>query len=189
LKNFRDYALQHAQRWYAFVNGDLGRLVDNGDLYLVTGTEKSASWSLAAVQDHSEDCRISMKLKAAQVGSAGTSWAWEGETAISFADSGPRRRPGEESWTDNQTVFLRGYKVAIRSSRFKNQPRRSRLLIPSHRTSSRKSGFFRFSQSRSGGLGSFFQNLRALDSSGALDGDESAEYFPGNPKVCHRTVL
>ncbi|KAJ7865775.1 hypothetical protein B0H13DRAFT_1636935, partial [Mycena leptocephala] len=47
LKNFRDYALQHAQRWYAVVNGDLGRLVDNDDLYLVTGTDKSASWSLA----------------------------------------------------------------------------------------------------------------------------------------------
>ncbi|KAJ7438712.1 hypothetical protein B0H11DRAFT_576374 [Mycena galericulata] len=42
LKKFRDYALKHAQRWYAFVNGELERMVENGDLYLVTGTDKEA---------------------------------------------------------------------------------------------------------------------------------------------------
>ncbi|KAJ7715884.1 hypothetical protein B0H16DRAFT_1251033, partial [Mycena metata] len=59
-KKFRDYALKHAQRWYAFVNGDLERMVNNGDLYLVTGTDKSSSWSVAAVENHSEDCKVSL---------------------------------------------------------------------------------------------------------------------------------
>ncbi|KAJ7735613.1 hypothetical protein DFH07DRAFT_753755, partial [Mycena maculata] len=48
LQNFRDYALKHTQSWYAFVNGDLGRMIANGDLYLVTGVTKSTSWSVAA---------------------------------------------------------------------------------------------------------------------------------------------
>ncbi|KAJ7255941.1 hypothetical protein C8J57DRAFT_1019608, partial [Mycena rebaudengoi] len=44
---FRDYALKHAPNWYEFVNGDLGRMVGSGDLYLVTGVTKSTSWSVA----------------------------------------------------------------------------------------------------------------------------------------------
>ncbi|KAJ7257833.1 hypothetical protein C8J57DRAFT_1002587, partial [Mycena rebaudengoi] len=52
-QKFREYALKHARAWYAFVNGDLERMVDNGDLYLVTGTDKSLSWSVAAVENHS----------------------------------------------------------------------------------------------------------------------------------------
>ncbi|KAJ7363012.1 hypothetical protein DFH08DRAFT_646410, partial [Mycena albidolilacea] len=59
-KKFRDYALKNAQRWYAFVSGDLERMVNNGDLYLVTGTDKSSSWSVAAVENHSEDCKVSL---------------------------------------------------------------------------------------------------------------------------------
>jgi hypothetical protein len=115
-KKFRDYTLKHARAWYAFVNGDLERMVDNGDLYLVTGTDKSLSWSVAAVENHSEDCKMSLKLKAAQVGSAGTSCFWEWETANSFVDSGPRPLPADTERTENQTVFLRGFKVAISTS-------------------------------------------------------------------------
>ncbi|KAJ7739927.1 hypothetical protein B0H16DRAFT_62338 [Mycena metata] len=113
-KVFRDYALKHAQNWYSFVNGDLGRMVGNGDLYLVTGVTKSTSWSVAAVENHSGEGKVSLRLKAAQVGNAGASRAWEWESASSSVDSGPRRNAGEELWRDNQTVFLRGFKVALR---------------------------------------------------------------------------
>ncbi|KAJ7126272.1 hypothetical protein C8R44DRAFT_558838, partial [Mycena epipterygia] len=51
-KKFREYALKHAQHWYAFVEGDLERTVDSG-LYLVTGTDKSSTWSVAAVESRS----------------------------------------------------------------------------------------------------------------------------------------
>ncbi|KAJ6568297.1 hypothetical protein DFH09DRAFT_821184, partial [Mycena vulgaris] len=115
LQRFRDYALKHAQSWYEFVNGQLGRMIGNGDLYLVTGVTNSTSWSIAAVENHSGDGKISLKLKAAQVGNAGASYAWEWESSSSAVNSGPRRRPGEESWQDNQTVFVRGFKVAVRS--------------------------------------------------------------------------
>jgi hypothetical protein len=119
----RDYALKHAQNWYAFVNGNLQRMIGNGDLYLVTGVTKSTSWSVAAIENHSGEGKISLKLKAAQIGNAGTSCAWEWESASSSVDSGPRRHPGEELWRDNQTVFLRGFKVALRSNPFRRAPK------------------------------------------------------------------
>ncbi|KAF8196276.1 hypothetical protein K438DRAFT_1934039 [Mycena galopus ATCC 62051] len=114
LKKFRDYAVKHAQHWYDFVNRDLERIVGNGDLYLVTGTDKSSSWGVAALENRCEDGRVSLKLKAAQTATAGASCTWEWETATSFARSGPRRPPEEASWGRNQTIFLRGYKVVVR---------------------------------------------------------------------------
>ncbi|KAJ7807908.1 hypothetical protein B0H14DRAFT_2525517 [Mycena olivaceomarginata] len=189
LKKFRDYALKHAQHWYAFVNGDLERMVESGDLYLVTGTDKSSSWSLAAIAAHSEDFKISLKLKAAQVGSAGTSCAWEWENASSFADSGPRRRPGEEEWTDNQTVFLRGFKVAIRSSPLKKSAKALSIVDSKPSDILSKSGFFPFSQLRRTSTGRFFRNSPTSGSGGASDDKESAdgsvEFFPGTRKAYH----
>ncbi|KAJ6577980.1 hypothetical protein B0H19DRAFT_906367, partial [Mycena capillaripes] len=57
---FRDYALKHADNWYAFVNRNLQRMVGNGDLYLVTGVTKSTSWSVAAVKNNSGEGQISL---------------------------------------------------------------------------------------------------------------------------------
>ncbi|KAJ7483199.1 hypothetical protein FB451DRAFT_101826 [Mycena latifolia] len=113
---FRDYALKHGQSWYAFVNGQLGRMIKNGDLYLITGVTKSTSWIVAAIDDQSGDGKVSLKLKAAEMGNAGVSRVWEWENASSSVNSGPRSRfRRERSWRDNQTVFLRGFKVALRS--------------------------------------------------------------------------
>ncbi|KAJ6572039.1 hypothetical protein B0H19DRAFT_1132321 [Mycena capillaripes] len=189
-KKFRDYALKHAHRWYAFINGDLERMVDSGDLYLVTGTDKSFSWSVAAVENHSEDYKILLKLKAAQIGSAGTSCIWEWETANSFADSGPRRLPGDDQWTENQTVFLRGFKVAIRSSPLKKSAKA--ISIVDSKPSdilSKAGGSPPFSQSPPSSTGSFFRSSTTYKSGGASDDEESiqnsAEYFPGDPKAYH----
>ncbi|KAJ7017427.1 WD40-repeat-containing domain protein [Mycena alexandri] len=110
---FRNLAIKHAQSWYAFVTG-LGTAVENGDLYLITGVDKSVSWGVAAAKSHTEDGRISLKLSAAQIGSAGGSNTWHWEANSAFADMGPRRPPGEAQSTQNQTVFLRGFKIIIR---------------------------------------------------------------------------
>ncbi|KAJ7818929.1 hypothetical protein B0H13DRAFT_1921978 [Mycena leptocephala] len=186
---FRDYALQHAQRWYAFVNGDLHRMVGNGDLYLVTGTDKSSSWSVAAVEHHSEDFNISLKLKATPIGSAGTSCVWEWETANSFADSGPRPLPEDGQRTENQTVFLRGFKVAISSSRLKKSAKAISIVDSKPSDILSKAGGSPFSQLRMTSTGSFFRNLATSGRGGASDDgetvDASAEYFPGNPQVYH----
>jgi hypothetical protein len=189
-KKFKDYALKHAQQWYVFVKEDLERIVDNGDLYLVTGTDKSSTWSVAAVENRSEDCKISLKLKAAVVGSAGTSWIWEWETANSSADSGPRPLSADGEKTENQTVFLRGFKVAIRSSPLKKSAKAISIVDSKPSDILSKPGGFPFSQSRSTSTGTFFRSSPTSGRGGASNDEESmdasAEYFPSNPKVRHR---
>ncbi|KAJ6537351.1 hypothetical protein DFH09DRAFT_1090937 [Mycena vulgaris] len=123
LQRFREQAFKHGESWYEFVNGVLGRTIGNGDLYLVTGFTKSTSWHVAVVNNDSGDRELSLKLKAAQIGNAGASCAWEWENVTSSANSGPRRLPGEESWKENQTVFLRGFKVALRSMPRRRSPK------------------------------------------------------------------
>ncbi|KAJ7700408.1 hypothetical protein B0H17DRAFT_1005535 [Mycena rosella] len=116
---FEAYALKHRQSWYSFAH-HLGLELDNGALYLVTGCDKSTSWNIATSQERSDSGMLAMKLAASECISAGVSYAWDwqrGSTA--FTESGPRRRPGEEVWNKNQTVFFRGYKVAIQAYAFR----------------------------------------------------------------------
>ncbi|KAJ7438714.1 hypothetical protein B0H11DRAFT_576429 [Mycena galericulata] len=134
-------------------------------------------------------CRVCQSTcgnsKAAQTGSAGASCAWEWETASSFADSGPRRRPGDEDWTDNQTVFLRGFKVAIRSSPLKKSAKALSIVDSKPSDILSKSGFFPFSQSPTSGTASFFRNSAASSGGGASDDEETIEYFPASVKAYH----
>ncbi|KAF7354054.1 Cell division control protein [Mycena venus] len=178
---FRDYALKHAQRWYAFVNGRLHRMVGNGDLYLVTGTDKSSSWSVAALENHSEGCKISLKLKASQVGSAGTSCVWEWETADSFADWGPRPLPAERS--ENQTVFIRGFKVAIRSSPLKKSAKAISIVDSKPSDILSKAGGSPFSPSRPTGTGGFFRSSAPQGNGGVAENETSvADHLAGSPE-------
>ncbi|KAJ7483268.1 hypothetical protein FB451DRAFT_1029310, partial [Mycena latifolia] len=151
LQIFRDYALKHAQSWYEFVNGDLRRMVGNGDLYLLTGVTKSTSWSVAAVENQSSSGNVSLKLKATQVAAAGACCAWEWESASSSVNSGPRRRlPGEKLWRDNQTVFVRGFKVSLRTTPLKRHPKLLSVANSKWANVTSKSTYVPFSQPRPG---------------------------------------
>ncbi|KAF7345421.1 hypothetical protein MVEN_01560100 [Mycena venus] len=152
-QRFRDYAMKHAHNWYAFVNGSLERMVGNGDLYLVTGVTKSTSWGVAAVENHSGEGTLSLKLKAAQIGNAGASYAWEWESAGSSVNAGPRRRAGEEEWRDNQTVFLRGFKVAVRSTPLRRAPKIRSIVLSKWSEMESKGTFIPFSQSQTSAAG------------------------------------
>ncbi|KAJ7765908.1 hypothetical protein DFH07DRAFT_916200 [Mycena maculata] len=105
---FRDYALRHGRSWYEFVNGDLRRMVRLGDLYLVSGVTKTTKWGITAAESHSRDEKV---LRTAQFDAVASSWQSE-DSGLSV-DFGPHRSPGEESWGQNQTVFIRGFKVAL----------------------------------------------------------------------------
>ncbi|KAJ7359234.1 hypothetical protein DFH08DRAFT_686081, partial [Mycena albidolilacea] len=194
VKKFRNYAIKHARHWYEFVNGILERMVENGDLYLVTGMDKTSSWSIAAAENQSENSQISLKLKAAQLGAAQASYIWEWEAASSFAASGPRRPPAEESWGQNQTVFLRGYKVAIHSTPLKKSAKALSIVDSKPSDILSKSGFIPFSESPSGsnspfrgastsGQGSASDDVGSPPS--ASEKEELVEYFPQSTKVCY----
>jgi hypothetical protein len=177
---FRDYALKHGQSWYAFVNGELHRMIGNGDLYLVTGVTKSTSWSVAAVENQSGDGKVSLKLKATQIGNAGASYGWEWESASSSVNSGPRRRLGEESWRDNQTVFLRGFKVTLRSTPLRRSPKAVSIVNSKWSDMEPKATFVPFSQPRprrnSKNLPQSPPTASSNDS--ASDEEQSVDYVP-----------
>ncbi|KAJ7227927.1 hypothetical protein C8J57DRAFT_199087 [Mycena rebaudengoi] len=160
-------------------------MVESNALYLVTGVDKCSSWSVAAVENQSEDFRVSLKLKASQLGSAGTTCAWEWETASSFADSGPRRLPGEELWDDNQTVFLRGFKVAIRPTPLKILNKALSIVDSKPSEILSKSGFIPYSGPSSGGTSSFYRSPTQPNGLSNSDDSEYIEYFPTSLAESH----
>jgi hypothetical protein len=139
-------------------------------------------------------------LKAAQVGAVQTSYIWEWESASSFAASGPRRPPEEQSWGENQTVFLRDYKVAFWSIPLKKSAKAISIVDSKPSKILLKSRFVPFSPSPSGsGARRFFQGASASSpsddaeaerksppssDSGASDDEKLVEYFPSSAKVC-----
>ncbi|KAJ7675894.1 hypothetical protein DFH06DRAFT_946342, partial [Mycena polygramma] len=48
LESMRTYAAKHADSWYKYIKGPKGRELQNGDLCLVTGCEKTRSWGMAS---------------------------------------------------------------------------------------------------------------------------------------------
>ncbi|KAJ7631270.1 hypothetical protein DFH06DRAFT_1224064 [Mycena polygramma] len=118
LQAFKDYAANHTRNWYRFVNGRLGWMVANGDLYLVTGVTKSSSWHIAATEKDSGGIKLSLKAKAAALAAAGASgtWAWE-DISSGGRHSGPRGSQALEIGGKNQTVFFRGFKTYFRLPR------------------------------------------------------------------------
>jgi len=114
LAKFRRHALKHTASWYEFVNGTLGREAPNGSLYLVTGCDKSTTWGIASVSCASETNALSLKFTVAQIAEASATYTYSWET---YCPATVRTGPEPCENTDqpqNQCVFLRGFKLAVR---------------------------------------------------------------------------
>ncbi|KAJ7863754.1 hypothetical protein B0H14DRAFT_3606709 [Mycena olivaceomarginata] len=83
----------------------LGLRSKTGELYLVTGVDKSSSWMVGAAANQSQDRNISLNLKGARTPASGRR----------VVDCGFRTpsTSGEDPSTKNQTVFLRGFRIAL----------------------------------------------------------------------------
>jgi hypothetical protein len=113
----KEYVLKHGASWYEFVNGTLRRGVANGSLYFVTGCDKASSWGVASFSNTSTEGEVSLTFKNAQVGGGGVSFEWQWETYSPAAvRTGPELAEGERNPHQNQCVFIRGYKVAVRDN-------------------------------------------------------------------------
>jgi hypothetical protein len=99
--------------WYDFVNGQLNRMASNGSLYLVTGADKALSWGVASYSNTSGETGISLQLTVADNTNvpATRHYAWERSGQVA-ARAGPRRPARYE----NQCVFIRGFKLALRTN-------------------------------------------------------------------------
>jgi len=89
------------------VNGTLGVKTRNGDLYLVTGTDKASNWCLASYSNGSGESNI-LKFSSTDIDdtSATGQFLWESSGPIE-ARTCPV--PGE----GNQCAFVRGFKLAL----------------------------------------------------------------------------
>jgi hypothetical protein len=112
LDEFREYAIVRTPAWYNFVTKRLRRIISNGSLYLVTGVDKARSWGVASYSNISGERHILLRPSDADDTSAPANYAWERSGQVA-ARAGPRRPVRRE----NQCVFIRGYKLALRTNR------------------------------------------------------------------------
>ncbi|KAJ6510768.1 hypothetical protein C8R45DRAFT_1161731 [Mycena sanguinolenta] len=130
LKKFREQAEKHGEDWYAFVRDNIGYdQLGNGDLYLITGVDKSTLWNVSATEKHNGNDDISLDLRAVQFASVNGSYRWEWENGGQFSDSGPRRPAGEGSDLQNQTVFLRGFRLMLSTPFWRKQKKTKAISV------------------------------------------------------------
>ncbi|KAJ7686896.1 hypothetical protein B0H17DRAFT_1013209, partial [Mycena rosella] len=110
LDPIREYAAQHAESWYRYINGARGRGLSNGSLYLATGREKSQSWGMASFNSVREEFQVTYK----PTPGAGSlhNYRWRGIHA--------RRNPARDKTYDsgaegsrNQTTFIHGLSISL----------------------------------------------------------------------------
>ena len=107
---FKDVAARNAVNWYNFAEQHLGRIIARDSLYLITGLYKTDAWSAAAFHQATGTAESSAQFKASQVGEGNNmSYTWETMRALDWR-VGPRIDVG----IPNQSVFVSGFKIAIR---------------------------------------------------------------------------
>ena len=114
---FQREALRNGKTWYDFAVKKLGRTMISPDsLYLITGHHKTRSWSLAAFHSVNETFHFNAQFTAANIvnGNVTATYTWQMTSAVPC-----RVGPDPYDGSKNQTVFVRGYKIAIRESIFR----------------------------------------------------------------------
>ena len=114
---FKEEALMNGKSWYEFALRKLGRTTISSDsLYLITGCHKTSSWSLAAFSQPSSNFNFNAQFTAGPIvnGNINAAYSWQMTSAIPHR-IGPQPYDATQK---NQTVFIRGYKIAITESKF-----------------------------------------------------------------------
>ena len=114
LRPFEDNALRCAKSWYKFAVTKLGRTrISANSLYIITGCHKTSSWSLEAFHQSNSSCDFNAQFTAGKIinGNIGAAYSWQMSSAIPC-----RIGPQHYDASQNQTVFIRGFKIAIRES-------------------------------------------------------------------------
>ena len=111
----RRCSIKNAMSWYEFINGELGREAPNGSLYVVTGCDKSTSWGIATVAEGSSSQALSLQFTAVKIGISANyncSWSTTGGAIVRSSIATDLGEGVEQ--TQNQCLFVRGYKIMIR---------------------------------------------------------------------------
>ncbi|KAF5366313.1 hypothetical protein D9758_005716 [Tetrapyrgos nigripes] len=111
LPAIRDYVVQNVESWYQYFER-LGTNIDvyNGDIYIITGYDKTHSYENMSFQHHSGEASISLRVASPILANGDL-----GKLAMSFSSSTMHTpstgasRP--EHRLKNLSVFIRGYKI------------------------------------------------------------------------------
>ncbi|KAJ7083001.1 hypothetical protein C8R44DRAFT_904653 [Mycena epipterygia] len=107
LDAFKNYILQHGKSWFAFLTKQ-NRPVQDLNIYLVTGCDKTASWGVTTFSKNSSAGEVSMTFGPSGIASGRVKYTWDRSSyAYGFARAGPHRQAGEESWGENQCLHSR----------------------------------------------------------------------------------
>ncbi|KAK6987476.1 hypothetical protein R3P38DRAFT_3101376 [Favolaschia claudopus] len=103
----RGYVVENSRNWYQHVHTTLGRDIDNGKLFLVTGYEKARSWGMAHYSEHLGDQKFTLGFRDAP---GSTGYAWSSAAAPSQVQW---KKHVPEYGPSNQTIFLRGWTISL----------------------------------------------------------------------------
>jgi len=101
-------AIERAYDWYKIAKEQYGANISGGSLYLITGFYKARSWSLASFDDATTTESRHIRVVPQDGEGTITGRHWEYTFPVDYRDG-----PGY-SGNDNQTVFIRGFKIAVR---------------------------------------------------------------------------
>ena len=103
-------ASKHAFDWYKIARERYGESISNSSLYLITGFYKTRSWSLASFCDATPTESRHIKVVTRDGESTISGRDWKCTFPVQYRD-GPG--PGDNG-NVNQTVFISGFKIAVR---------------------------------------------------------------------------
>lgn len=110
-ESFRIHASRHALTWYKYML-NAGMNISNGSLYFITECTKSVNWGIAVFYARPKD-NDSLRFIF-----DGDSYRWDSRGKVE-ARVGPNSESADMTVSDggklNQCVFLRGYKIMLRS--------------------------------------------------------------------------
>ncbi|KAJ6561054.1 hypothetical protein DFH09DRAFT_921083, partial [Mycena vulgaris] len=102
----RRYAAKYAESWYRYINGDRGRGLANGALYLITGCEKSWAGGMASFENVAPE-QVGFQFSFRPTTTDGYGYRFQSGT--------PARTKhfGEEQLPMNQTTFIHGFSISL----------------------------------------------------------------------------
>jgi len=131
LDRFYEHIGNHAESWYQYANGpEMGRRLNNGDLCLVIGCDKTTSWGIATFSNSSTTSRLQLRRAANSSGDPRRSYTWE----HSGAGDSPRVGPTQRSSYPNQCLFIRylTFKLSERAWPRLREPSGVQIRMESH---------------------------------------------------------
>jgi len=121
LGKFRDYVAEHADNWYKFVNGPLGREAKNGEIRVVIGCDKTISWGMATFSNFAQQSNFRLQFRPLEISarrSVGSAYTWE-HSGMADVRVGPDLDENDElgGTADhplrNQCLFMRTLNVTL----------------------------------------------------------------------------